>query len=106
MTKAFNDNPYSDDANFHCDRRGDELHVSLTYPDLEKKALKSVVFDQESVRASDGIRISYDYQRDGYVIEQASTFCWDVGDEVCDPDWQEVAFIQAWARDKTEEFAD
>jgi hypothetical protein len=52
------------------------------------------------VRAADDIRIHYDFERDGYVIEQASTFTWSIDDEECDPDWQEVAFIQAWAREK------
>lgn len=52
------------------------------------------------VRAADPIRIAYDGSRDGWVIEQASKFSWDADDEVCDMDWQEVAFIKAWAREK------
>lgn len=51
------------------------------------------------VRAADTIRIHYDFDRDGYVIEQASVWSWAIDDEVMDPDWQEVAFIQAWGRD-------
>lgn len=54
----------------------------------------------ECVRAADSIRIHYDFERDGYVVEQASTFEWPMDDGVCDPDWQEVAFVQAWAREK------
>lgn len=86
--------------NYHVDRYGQELHVTLTYPNVSNGGALFVVFDQESVRASDGIRISYDYDRDGYKIEQASIFQWEIDDEVCDPDWEEVAFIQAWAREK------
>lgn len=51
------------------------------------------------VRAADSIRIHYDFERDGYVIRQASKFEWAADDEVCDPGWQEVAFIQAWGRE-------
>jgi gentisate 1,2-dioxygenase len=50
------------------------------------------------VRAADSILIRYDFNRDGYQILQASKFSWEAGDPVCDPDWQEVAFVQAWAR--------
>ena len=51
------------------------------------------------VRAADSIRVSYDFDRDGWVIKQASVFEWDVGDTEMDEDWQEVAFIQALARE-------
>lgn len=54
------------------------------------------------VRAADSIRIHYDFDRDGYVVEQASRFTWATADDN-DADWQEVAFIQAWARAETEE---
>jgi hypothetical protein len=94
--------------NFHVAKRGDELHVELTYPPREGDPpnpagpCRYVVVDQESVRASDGVRLHYDYQRDGLVIEQASRFAWArTGD--CDPDWQEVAFVQSWARAETPE---
>ncbi len=50
-------------------------------------------------RATDDIRISYDSERDGWVIEQSSIFEWPIEDKTCDPDWQEVAFIQAWGRE-------
>jgi hypothetical protein len=54
------------------------------------------------VRAADDILIEYDFERDGYVIKQASKFVWDADDPVCDQDWQEVAFVQAWAREDKE----
>ncbi|KQO69522.1 hypothetical protein ASF22_02625 [Methylobacterium sp. Leaf87] len=103
IESAYGDAP----DNFHVARSGDELHVDLTYPprsDAENRGqVRYLVFDQESVRASDGIRISYDYDRDGYKIEQASTFSWEADDTVCDQDWQEVAFIQAWGRQRPED---
>ena len=51
----------------------------------------------------DRLDVHYESERDGWVIEQASRFGWSVNDEVCDSDWQEVAFVQAWARAETAE---
>lgn len=98
MIKEFNPNPYSKNENFLCSIDGDTLTIDLTHPELNQ--LKYVKFNQESVRASDGVRLSYDYDRDGIVIEQASKFSWgDEDDGSCDPDRKEVAFIQSWARE-------
>ena len=77
---------------------GDTIQVDLMYP--RSSADKFVRVDLCDVRAADGIRISYDFDRNGWKIEQASTFSWDGDDAVCDPDWQEVAFVKAWAREK------
>jgi hypothetical protein len=78
--------------------KGDEFHIDLCYPRCEE-SVKSFVVGLMDVRAADSIRVSYDFERDGWKIEQASTFEWNVGDPVCDPDWQEVAFVKAWARE-------
>lgn len=51
------------------------------------------------VRAADSIKIKYDFDRDGYSIMQASIFCWAADDKELDDDWQEVAFVHAWARE-------
>jgi hypothetical protein len=80
-------------------RRGDTDHVDLWYPGVEDNP-EYLQIGLMHVRAADDIRIHYDFERDGYVIEQASTFRWDINDRECDPDWQEVAFIKAWAREK------
>lgn len=82
---------------------GDELHIDLWYPRNEDESIKRFVIGLVDVRAADGIRVSYDFDRDGWKIEQASTFSWDAEDSVCDPDWQEVAFVQAWARELKED---
>ena len=103
------DSPYGNSPNnFHIAQHGDELIVELTYPprsdgDNPNGQVRYIQVDQESVRASDGIRMFYDYERDGWVIQQASRFSWKADDEVCDPDWQEVAFVQSWARQETDE---
>ena len=77
------------------------LYADLWYPRVTGSGgLQAVELGLTDVRVADSIRIEYDYERDGYVIKQASTFEWDPDDTVCDPDWQEVAFVKAWAREK------
>lgn len=74
---------------------GDTLDISLWYPQLAD--IKKIEISLRDVRAADSILIEYDFIRDGWVVKQASRFQWEIGEE-CDPDWQEVAFIQAWGR--------
>lgn len=78
----------------------DTKRVELFYPRNEDQPIKYLKISLAEVRAADDIRVSYDFERDGWVIEQASIFEWLLGDTMCDPDWAEVAFIQAWAREK------
>lgn len=93
--------------NFHVRRYGNTLKVDLTYPPRDNEPdngrVRYVGFNQESVRASDGVRLHYDYERDGVVVEQASRFTWNADDKECDPDWQEVAFIPSWGRQESDE---
>ncbi len=58
--------------------------------------IKCIEVGLEHVRAADNIRISYDFARDGYKIEQSR---W-TEDDASGDDWQEVAFIQAWSLDE------
>jgi hypothetical protein len=93
----------SSPENFHISKSGDQLNIELTYPPRDDAANKNdqvrhIYVNQESVRASDGIRMHYDYERDGWVIEQGSKWEWEEG-EAHDEDWQEVAFVESWARD-------
>src|ERR1700730_6101953 len=73
---------YGDDpCNFHIAKLVDELQVELIYPPHTSRKdgggkCKYVFVNQESARATDGVRLWYDYNRDGWVIEQASTFQW------------------------------
>ena len=73
------------------------LCIDLNYP--RNNPIKYFEVGLDDIRAADNIRISYDYDRDGYVIEQASKFKFRY-DEVVDPDWKEVAFIKSWASEK------
>ena len=79
---------------------GDELHIDFWYPDTDNADVRKFVIGLMDVRASDKIRVSYDKDRDGWVIEQASMFSWDADDTECDEDWQEVHFVKSWARAK------
>lgn len=79
------------------------LHVDLEYPRVEDSKVKAIQVGLMDVRAADDILIEYDFGRDGYVIKQAQVFEWSGNDERCDPEWKEVAFIQAWASEKPKE---
>jgi hypothetical protein len=79
----------------------DELTATIWYPRAPtepgmREHPRSVVVDLCCVRAADPIRVTYDFDRDGWKIEQAQRFTWHAGDEECDPCWKEVSFIQAW----------
>jgi hypothetical protein len=76
-------------------------NVELFYPRNEGN-IHTIEVGLSDVRAADSIQISYDFDRDGWSIKQASRFEWicdENDDGNRDPDWQEVAFVQAWARE-------
>ena len=68
-----------------------DTRVELWYPRI--RLAKAVVVGLKDVRAAGDIRISYDFDRDGWVVEQAFTHEWRIDDLICDPNWREVAFI-------------
>lgn len=76
----------------------DTLSVEMKYPKISPH--KFVEVGLIDVRAADGIRISYDYDRDGWKIEQAGRFRWksEEDEREVGNDWKEVAFVEAWAR--------
>jgi hypothetical protein len=74
------------------DRGGNTVCFDFFYPrQSPTQHIEIGIFD---VRASDGIRIHYDYDRDGYVIEQPTQLAWS-SDEPTDYKWKEVAFIKS-----------
>lgn len=74
------------------------LHVDLWYPRVtEGRAVREVQVGLMDVRAADDIRISYDFDRDGWVIKQQPELDEDAEDEA---PWIEVAFVQAWGAGK------
>lgn len=86
--------------NLHVRQCGGTVSVVMTYPNVTGNGVKYVEVNQESVRASDGVRLSYDYARDGWVIEQPTRTCWAGadrgGDGKYDGGWREVAFVESW----------
>lgn len=81
---------------------GDTAHIDLWYPRLDGKT-KYVEVGLVDVRATDGIRISYDFERDGWVVEQNAPTWVDKGSHLDTQDnWTEVAFCGAWALEPPE----
>lgn len=81
--------------------RGDTACLDIWYPD--QREVKFIEVGLMAVRATDSIRISYNFERNGWIIEQASRFGWNCDDDICDRDWQEVSFVGSWARAETDE---
>lgn len=79
--------------------RGETISVDLCYPRMDDERVRAIEVGLSDVRAADQIRITYDFERDGWKIEQASIFEWEVDDAVCDRGWKEVAFIPAWSQE-------
>ena len=75
--------------------------IDLWYPRLDGNA-KALEIGLLDVRAADSLQVSYDFDRDGWSIKQASRFMWHSDDHECDSDWQEVAFVPAWGREESE----
>ncbi len=69
--------------------RGDTLSVALWYPRLETSKLQHVQVELLDVRAADAIRITFDFERDGYLIER----CILDGEEDSGFRYKEVAFV-------------
>lgn len=78
---------------------GDEMHLDLWYPRNETSPVKSLVIGLMDVRAADNIRVSYDFDRDGWRIEQEEIVT-DNGHYQGTGKWIEVAFVQAWGHEK------
>lgn len=93
--------------NFHIAKSGDTLKVELTYPPWrcdgnDHNQCRYIYINQESVRASDGIRVHYDYERDSFVVEQPKpTIEWlSENDRMVSvatgEEWIEVGVFESW----------
>lgn len=74
---------------------GESALVEFMYPDMDQEKQAQVEIGLEHVRAADSIKVTYDFERDGWVIWQASKFRFYEG-EPKDEKWREAAFCQAW----------
>lgn len=75
-----------------------ELEINLYYPRVGENPNK-IAINLVDVRCSDGIKIEYDFDRDGWVIYQQSGTFHDGWSED-NGDWVEVSFAQSWTRYK------
>ena len=77
--------------------RDDTLTVEFAYPRQNK--IKYIEVGICDVRAADNIRIHYDFDRDGYVLEQAYINEIDMGDyiDAATNIWEEVGFFESWS---------
>ena len=113
MTKIYGQNLKDWDKNFDIWAFDQTLDVMLVQPartinqgnEPENiNRCRYVKVNQSSIRASDGIRLHYDYERDGWVIEQRPIYQEENGNVagwLPDEPYQEVAFIRSWALSKT-----
>jgi hypothetical protein len=81
---------------------GDVLNVDIWYPlrdgeepGPDRDKIRTVEVGLLDVRAADSIRITYDFARDGWRIEQAKNWSEDQSEKPLE--WVEVSFIRAWA---------
>jgi hypothetical protein len=81
-------------------QRGNVIDVELLYPRCgpEDERVDTVEVGLSDVRSTDSVRVTFDYDRNGWSILQASIFEWEADDTEHDADWQEVAFVPAWDR--------
>jgi len=84
-----------------------KLCVDFLYPRNDGH-IKEIEIGLSDVRASDGIKIHYDFKRDGYVVEQPYYIEVDKGNYIDqEQHWEETGFFQSWAlEDKNKEIKD
>jgi hypothetical protein len=85
-----------------ANQEGDILHLDLVYPNIADDPsvgrIRKIQIGLMDVRAADDIRISYDFERDGWKIEQEKINT-NQGHYTGTGEWVEVAFIEAWANE-------
>lgn len=77
---------------------GQTVCVELQYPRVNGNA-NEVTVDMADVRAADGLRIHYDFERDGWAIEQPVWTETDCTGET----YREAAFLPSWQFDDSED---
>jgi len=79
---------------------GETARIDLFYP--RTMPVQFIEVGLMDVRASDSIRVSYDFDRDGWKIEQPTEIRVEAvnGVQVCSQEWKEAAFLPAWQFDE------
>jgi len=72
------------------------LRVSFWYPRIDGH-VNTIEVDLVDVRAADSIRVTFDFDRNGWLISQP-VFS---DDEEAEPEWQETAFLDALGKEQT-----
>ncbi len=75
----------------------EKIRVSLSYPRIDDNP-ETILVELMDVRAADDIEITYDFDRDGWVIKMDKTKDMDGYMEIIE-EKVEVAFIPAWNQD-------
>lgn len=83
------------------DVQGD-VYLQWHYPEIyDREKQNTVTLSMYHVRADDPLRIKYDSERDGWVIEQKTWLNHGDGPGLGYEDleeWREVAFVQSWSQ--------
>lgn len=72
------------------------VHLEMNYP--RNNIIDTIEIGLSEVRASDDIRIKYDFERDGWLILQPKEYYIKLADGSIEykEEWKESAFCQAW----------
>lgn len=60
---------------------------------VEVRNTASVIVGASLVRCVNDLKITFDFERNGWSISRATVFNWSIDDEECDPCWKEDCFI-------------
>lgn len=103
LYQKIHEGEYTGPLNFHVGKKGDEVDITLVYPpwtdaDNDRDQCRYVVVNQEATRASDGLRLHYDYARDGFVVEQPEPYLTATASDSYEYNerWHEVGFFPSW----------
>lgn len=78
------------------ERRDGVIEVGVWYP-RNDGGIATVELDLVDVRASDGLRVTFCFERNGWIVEQPIISTDEDGDE--SQEWREVYFAESYALD-------
>lgn len=82
-------------------RSGDTIHVDLWYPTVGADC-RAVEVHLMCVRAANSLRVRFDHDRNGYVLEMEDILAHESHPNACSqlntPSYSEVGFVAAWEK--------